>query len=69
MPPMNPKKIAILKDRVDADFLPFVRRPARYIGGEVNQSSKDLDKCDIRIALCFPDVYEIGISYTGMAVL
>ena len=69
MPPMNPKKIAILKDRVDADFLPFVRRPARYIGGEVNQIGKDLDKCDMRIALCFPDVYEIGISYTGMAVL
>ena len=66
---MNSKKITILADRVDAEFLPFIRRPGRYIGGEVNQSVKDLDKCDIRVALCFPDVYEIGISYTGMAVL
>ena len=66
---MNSKKITILKDRVESDFLPLVRRPARYIGGEVNQHRKDLGQCDMRIALCFPDVYEIGISYTGMAVL
>ncbi|MCI0499566.1 MAG: TIGR03960 family B12-binding radical SAM protein [Planctomycetales bacterium] len=50
-------------------FLPFVRKPARYIGGEVNQSRKDLNRCDVRVVLCFPDIYEIGMSYLGLEVL
>jgi radical SAM family uncharacterized protein len=59
----------ILKSRVENEFLPFVRRPARYIGGEVNQIQKAPADCDVRIALCFPDVYEIGMSHTGMAIV
>lgn len=59
----------ILKSRVENEFLPFVRRPARYIGGEVNQIQKAPADCDVRVALCFPDVYEIGMSHTGLAIV
>ncbi len=66
---MMRKHIRILKDTVERKFLPFVRRPSRYIGGEINEVKKDLSGCDITVALCFPDVYEIGMSHTGMAVI
>jgi hypothetical protein len=66
---MTDKKIEWLGDRVEQELLPFVRQPARYIGGEVNQIRKDLNRCGLRIALCFPDVYEVGMSYTGMAII
>lgn len=66
---MVKKEIHILEDRIGQDFLPFVRQPGRYIGGEVNQVKKDLASCDVRMALCFPDVYEIGMSHTGIAVI
>ena len=66
---MRRKPIRTLDEAIDARFLPFVRRPGRYIGGEVNQIRKDLDACDVRVALCFPDVYEIGMSHTGLAIL
>ena len=66
---MQKKEINILQDRVEQDFLPFVRQPGRYIGGEVNQTKKDLAACDVRVALCFPDVYEIAMSHTGIAVI
>jgi radical SAM family uncharacterized protein len=69
MAAMKNKKITILADLVEQQFLPFVRMPSRYIGGEVNQIKKNLDTCDLRIALCFPDVYEIGMSHTGMAIV
>ncbi len=66
---MNRKDVTILSDRVEGEFLPFVRRPGRYIGGEVNQVKKDLAQCDLRVALCFPDVYEIGMSHTGLGII
>ena len=66
---MKDKKIEIIARRIEREFLPFVRRPARYIGGEVNQVRKDLSRCDLTVALCFPDVYEIGMSNTGMPIL
>ena len=66
---MNSNNIRILADKVDTDFLPFVRRPSRYIGGELNQIKKDLDKCDLTVALCFPDIYEIAASNTGIAII
>ena len=62
-------QVRILEHDVERRFLPFVRRPARYIGGEVNQVKKDLGGCDVKVALCFPDVYEIGMSNTGLAVI
>ncbi|MGE5296636.1 MAG: TIGR03960 family B12-binding radical SAM protein [Solirubrobacterales bacterium] len=66
---MKDRKIEIIASRVERELLPFVRKPARYIGGEVNQVRKDLSRCDLTVALCFPDVYEIGMSNTGMPIL
>ncbi|UCD52780.1 MAG: TIGR03960 family B12-binding radical SAM protein [Phycisphaerales bacterium] len=66
---MENRKTEILAERIDREFLPLVRRPARYIGGEVNQIRKDLEKCDLTVALCFPDVYEVGMSNTGLALI
>ncbi len=43
--------------------------PARYLGGEINSVMKDKDKVDIRFAMCFPDVYEIGMSHLGIQIL
>ena len=46
-----------------------VDKAARYIGGEVNSVMKDKNEVDIRFAMCFPDVYEIGMSNLGMMIL
>ena len=46
-----------------------IEKPARYIGGEVNSVMKDKNKVAIRFAMCFPDVYEIGMSNLGMMLL
>jgi radical SAM superfamily enzyme YgiQ (UPF0313 family) len=66
---MKDKTIEIIAERVEQEFLPYVRRPGRYIGGEVNQVRKDLHGCELTFALCFPDVYEVGMSNTGIAIL
>ncbi len=50
-------------------ILPRVQKPARYTGGEYGEIQKDLSDVDLRMALCFPDVYEIGMSNTGMRIL
>lgn len=50
-------------------ILPRVQKPARYTGGEYNQIIKDRTKVDIRLAFCFPDTYEIGMSNLGMSIL
>ena len=46
-----------------------VDKPARYIGNELNSIIKDENDIDIRIAMCFPDVYEIGMSHLGIQIL
>ena len=51
------------------DILLNIEKPARYIGGEVNSVMKDKDEADIRFAMCFPDVYEIGMSHLGIQIL
>lgn len=51
------------------EILLSIQQPARYIGGEVNAVVKDRDKVDIRFAMCFPDVYEIGMSHLGIQIL
>ncbi len=66
---MNKKEVTILAQRVEREFLPFVRRPGRYIGGEINQIKKDLPQCALSVALCFPDVYEVGMSHTGLMII
>ena len=50
-------------------ILPLVQKPARYTGGEYGEIHKDLSDIELRMALCFPDVYEIGMSNTGMRIL
>ena len=51
------------------DILMSVDKSARYIGNEVNSVNKDLDGIKIRFAMCFPDVYEIGMSHLGIQIL
>ncbi len=51
------------------EILLSIQQPARYIGGEVNMCVKDPNKVDIRFAMCFPDVYEIGMSHLGIQIL
>ena len=50
-------------------ILPRVQNPARYVGGEFNAIMKDKSKVDTRVAFCFPDTYEIGMSNLGMRIL
>ena len=51
------------------EILLNIEKPARYIGNEVNSVMKDKDQVDIRFAMCFPDVYEIGMSHLGIQIL
>ena len=50
-------------------ILPTVQKPARYTGGEYNEVKKDKSQVDLRVAYCFPDTYEIGMSNLGMRIL
>lgn len=54
---------------LDDDILLSIEKPARYIGGEVNAVMKDKNDVDLRFAMCFPDVYEIGSSHLGIQIL
>ena len=61
----TPDTIPRALDRV----LPFVQKPARYTGGEYNSVVKDWDATTYRLALVFPDVYDLGMSNLGVAIL
>jgi len=61
----SPDTISRALDRV----LPFVQKPARYTGGEYNSVVKSWDETLYRLALVFPDVYDLGMSNLGMAIL
>lgn len=50
-------------------ILPTVQKPARYTGGEFNEIKKDLADIRVRVAFCFPDTYEIGMSNLGLQIL
>ena len=50
-------------------ILPTVQKPARYIGGELNEVVKNWDLIETRVALVFPDIYDIGMSNLGLAIL
>ena len=50
-------------------ILPTVQKPARYIGGEFNEIKKNTEDVRVRVAFCFPDTYEIGMSNVGMRIL
>jgi radical SAM family uncharacterized protein len=66
---MFKKKVEIISEQIEREFLPFVRKPGRYIGGEINQVKKNLMQCELTIALCFPDIYEVGMSHTGLTII
>lgn len=51
------------------DILMKIEKPERYIGHEVNSVVKDKDSVKVRFAMCFPDVYEIGMSHLGIQIL
>jgi radical SAM family uncharacterized protein len=54
---------------IDDNILLGVKKPARYIGREWNACEKDFDKAYIKFALCFPDLYEVGMSNLGLRIL
>jgi radical SAM family uncharacterized protein/radical SAM-linked protein len=58
-----------MKIKTLEDIFPLVEKPSRYLGGEINQIKKDLDRVKLRFALAFPDLYEIGTSHFGMQIL
>jgi radical SAM family uncharacterized protein len=62
---LTPKQIEQKLDRI----LLKVAKPGRYVGGEVNSTRKDWDQTPLRVALAFPDVYDIGISNVGIQIL
>ena len=50
-------------------ILMSIEKPARYIGNEFNMVKKNPREVSVRFAMCFPDVYEIGMSYLGIQIL
>lgn len=61
---INMRKLAL-----SDEILLSVEKPARYIGGEINMAVKDPADVDIRFCMCFPDVYEIGMSHLGIQII
>ena len=51
------------------EILPTVSKPGRYLGNEWNVVKKDLEKVDVKFALAFPDIYDIGMSYLGLRII
>lgn len=62
---LKPSEIQSRLDRI----LPTVRKPGRYTGGELNQVVKDWSQIQTKVALVFPDIYDLGMSNLGMAIL
>ena len=58
-----------MKTALEESILLSIEKPARYIGGEVNAVIKDKNDVDIRFAMCFPDLYEIGMSHLGIQII
>jgi len=57
------------KSAIAQDVLPFISKPSRYIAAEWNAVAKDPESVAVRVALAFPDVYEIGMSHLGLKIL
>ena len=58
-----------LTNRVESEFLPFVNKPGRYTGNEYNVVIKNTREIEVRVALVFPEIYELGMSYMGYDIL
>jgi len=54
---------------LDEAYLPLVTKPSRYTGSFLHAARKDPSKARVRLLLCFPDLYEIGMSYLGLKIL
>jgi radical SAM superfamily enzyme YgiQ (UPF0313 family) len=63
------KHMSHLAAILDADVFARVEKPSRYLGCELNTTHKDLADVDIRIALAFPDLYDLGLSNLGLLIL
>ena len=62
---MSVQNVFTRKLALSDEILMAVDKPARYIGGEVNMVKKNPKAVDIRFCMCFPDVYEVGMSHLG----
>ena len=58
----------MIPEKIDRLLL-RTQKPARYCGGEPGSVIKEKDQVDLRIAFCFPDLYEVGMSHLGMKIL
>jgi radical SAM family uncharacterized protein/radical SAM-linked protein len=58
-----------LKAILEKDVLPFVEKPLRYVGNELNIIRKDLSRVTLHGVFCFPDLYDIGMSHLGLQIL
>ncbi|MEJ2636801.1 MAG: TIGR03960 family B12-binding radical SAM protein [Calditrichia bacterium] len=58
-----------LSARIEKEFLPFVNKPGRYTGNEYNVVRKNPAEVKLRVALAFPEIYEMGMSYVGFDIL
>lgn len=58
-----------MKEKLFRDILPKVSKPVRYMGNEINIIRKDWDSAKVKMAFCFPDVYEVGMSHIGGKIL
>ncbi|OPX41339.1 MAG: hypothetical protein B1H13_02575 [Desulfobacteraceae bacterium 4484_190.3] len=54
---------------IDQTWFSSIMRPSRYLGGEVNAVTKDPSEAEVSIALCFPDIYDVGMSHLGLKIL
>ena len=55
--------------KIDPVWLMSIQKPARYIGGEWNSIVKNHDSTDVKVALAFPDVYEVAMSHLGLKII
>lgn len=62
-------KVATLRPRIETELLPFVEKPIRYVGNELNIIKKDLSTVSLRGVLCFPEIYDIGMSNYGSQII
>lgn len=58
-----------MKEILETEILSLVEKPARYLGNEYNSIHKDWEKVSVKMAFCFPDVYEIAMSHLGLRIL
>lgn len=66
---MDDKNVFDLKQKIERELLPFVEKPMRYIGNELNSVVKNCNQVSLHGVLCFPEIYDIGMSHHGSHIL